>query len=212
MYQHSHEWGGAVLTAPPAGAIFKAVSGQFTVPSASSEGGQPASAAIWIGIDGQTYQSAILQAGIYISINSDGSQSYYAWYEWYPNPSIQFTPDRFSVTSGDAINIFITSSDSSNGEIVLENGSTGQTAYQSLNQPNPSATLGGQNAEWVVEDVGGSLANFSSVRFSNCIAEDSNGNQFGTDGATIFILEDRKGNLITDVSLPNSSEVQIVYQ
>jgi hypothetical protein len=64
---YSTNWTGGVLTAPPAGQTFNAVSASFVVPQPSvpsGDGSGTYSAAIWVGIDGDTYQNAIWQAGI----------------------------------------------------------------------------------------------------------------------------------------------------
>ncbi|KAG0649895.1 Aspergillopepsin-2 [Hyphodiscus hymeniophilus] len=214
--QYSNNWAGAVLTAPPSGTTFNAASGQFTVPTASSAGGQAGSASIWVGIDGDTYGNAILQAGIDVSVGADGSQSYDSWYEWWPNDATDFSTGQFSFTAGDIISISITSTDSSDGITVLTNESTGQTVSQAVSAPSGSSTLGGQNAEWIVEDYenGGSLvpfANFGTVAFSSCVAGTADGQSVGTVGATVLEMKDSNGNVLTDVSLPSSSEVQVVY-
>lgn len=61
--QYSSNWAGAVLI----GNGFKGVSGQFTVPMPQMpSGGSPSTqycASAWVGIDGDTCERAILQAG-----------------------------------------------------------------------------------------------------------------------------------------------------
>jgi hypothetical protein len=171
---------------------------------------------MWVGIDGDTYGNAILQAGVDVTVNDDGSQSYDSWYEWYPDNAHDFSTNQFSFTAGDIISISITSSSDSTGTAVLENLSSGQSVTQQLSAPSSSSTLGGQNAEWIVEDFesGSSLvsfADFGTVVFSNCVAS-TGSESVGTDGATIIEIEDSNGNVLTDVSIPSSSEVQVVYQ
>lgn len=64
---YSTNWTGGVLTAPPSGQTFNAVSASFVVPQPSvpsGDGSETYSAAIWVGIDGDTYQNAIWQSGI----------------------------------------------------------------------------------------------------------------------------------------------------
>ncbi len=86
--EYSSNWAGAVLTAPPSGTTFNAVSGQFTVPTPklpSSSASGTYAASVWVGIDGDTYQNSILQAGIDVTITKSGSKStisYDSWYEW----------------------------------------------------------------------------------------------------------------------------------
>jgi Peptidase A4 family len=217
---YSSNWAGAVLTAPPAGQTFNAVSGQFNVPtpsfpSGASSGGDSYAASVWVGIDGDTYQNAILQAGIDVTINSDGSYSFDSWYEWFPNYAIDFDTSAFSFTAGDEVSVSVTSSSSSKGKVVLNNLSTGQSVTQSVSAPDSSSTLGGQNAEWIVEDFednGGLVpfANFGSVLFTNAVAK-TKSQTLGTSGADIIEIEDDNGNVLTTVSIPSSSEVQLVY-
>lgn len=213
---YSSNWAGAVLTAPPSGQTFNAVSAQFVVPtpSAPSGGGSGEySASAWVGIDGDTYGNAIWQSGVDFSISADGSLSFDAWYEWFPSPSVDI--GSFSFQDGDLISINISSSSNSEGSVTLENLSTGQSVTESTSAPSSNAVLGGQNAEWIVEDfdVGGSqvaFANFGTILFTDASASTSS-QKIGTDGADILDLKDSKGNILTDVTLPSSSEVQVVY-
>ncbi len=101
---HSSNWAGAVLTSPPAGTNFTSVFGQFTVPfpalpATSTSGGQYA-ASVWVGIDGDTYQSAILQAGVDITVTrgrgstNASTITYTAWLRVVPDYSYNFSPSR----------------------------------------------------------------------------------------------------------------------
>ena len=215
--QYSSNWAGAVLTSPPGGQTFTAVSGQFTVPTASvtsSSSSGTYAASVWVGIDGDTYANAILQAGIDVSITKSGSESYEAWYEWFPNYAIDFT--SFSFKAGDSISVSITSSSSTEGTVVLENLSRGESVTQSVSAPSSSSALGGQNAEWIVEDFenNGSLvpfADFGTVLFTDCVAKTFT-ETLGTSGATIIEMRSSTGQVLTDVTLPSSSEVEVVYE
>jgi hypothetical protein len=217
--QYSSNWAGAIITAPPAGQTFNAISGSFTVPTpkAPSSGSGSWSSSAWVGIDGDTYQNAILQSGIDFTVTSSGgrtSTSFDAWYEWYPNYAIDFT--GFEVSAGDVISISITSSSSSKGKIVMENMTTGKSVTQSVSAPSSSSHLGGQNAEWIVEDFdeGGSqvaFANFGTVTFTDCVAKTSS-ETIGVSGATIIDIKTSSGSILTDASIPSSSEVQVVYE
>jgi hypothetical protein len=214
--EYSSNWAGAVLTSPPAGETFNYVSAQFVVPTpAVPQGGGSGkySAAIWVGIDGDTYGNAVWQSGIDISVS--GSQvSLDAWYEWYPSPSYDI--QGFAVGAGDAIIITVSCSSNSEGSVTLENIGTGQYVTQSASAPSIDAVLGGQNVEWIVEDfdIGGSqvlFADFGTVLFTDAEASTSS-QSVGTDGAAIIEIKDANGNILTDVSLPSSSEVKIVYE
>lgn len=217
--QYSGNWAGAILTAPPAGQTFNAISATFTVPTPKppSSGSGSWSSSAWVGINGDTYQKAILQSGVDFTVTSSGgrtSTSFDAWYEWYPNYAIDFS--GFGVSAGDVISISITSSSSSKGKIVLKNVTTGKSVTQSVSAPSSSSHLGGQNAEWIVEDFdeGGSqvaFANFGTVTFTDCVARTSS-ETLDVSGATIIDIKTSAGTILTDASIPSSSEVQVVYE
>lgn len=83
---YSTNWAGAVQTSTK----FNYVTGTIVVPTPAegASGGAKASlegysASAWVGIDGDTCSTAILQTGIDFSYKS-GSVSFDAWYEWYP--------------------------------------------------------------------------------------------------------------------------------
>jgi hypothetical protein len=80
---YSTNWSGAVLTSPPSGQTFDGVSASFVVPTPKVPSGSSSSgtysASAWVGIDGDTYQNAILQTGVDFTI-SGGVVSYDAWY------------------------------------------------------------------------------------------------------------------------------------
>jgi hypothetical protein len=212
---YSSNWSGAVLTAPPSGSTFTSVSAKFTVPSPSAPSGSQgsASASAWVGIDGDTYSSAILQTGVDFNVDSSGSVSYDAWYEWFPDYAYDFS--GISINTGDVLSISVTSSSSSQGSAVIENLTNGQKVSQSLSAPSSSATLGGQNAEWIVEDFeqNGSLvpfANFGTVKFTGASAGISGGSSVGTSGADILDIQ-QNGKVLTSASTPSSSEVDVSY-
>lgn len=87
--EYSTNWAGAIQTSTN----FDYVTGTIVVPtpSAGSSGGVKASlegysASAWVGIDGDTCDTAILQTGVDFTYES-GSVSFDAWYEWYPGMS-----------------------------------------------------------------------------------------------------------------------------
>ncbi|KAI9825140.1 MAG: hypothetical protein M1819_000598 [Sarea resinae] len=212
---YSSNWAGAVYTSPPSGQTFNGVSGSFNVPSPKAGSGSESSwsSSAWVGIDGDTYGDAILQSGVDFTVDSSGDVSYDAWYEWYPDGAYDF--DGISFSAGDEVSVTITASSSSAGKVVLENTSTGTTVTKSLTAPSSSNDLGGQNAEWIVEDYdeNGSavpLANFGTVTFTDCKATTSE-QTLDASGAGIIEMEDSNGNVITDVSIPSDSEVKVTY-
>lgn len=101
---YSTNWAGAVYSDPPSGESFNAVSASFIVPTvsvpsdvASTDGEY--GVAIWVGIDGYTYSTAILQTGVDIVVSTNGDVTYDAWYEWYPDVSESF--DNLQISAGD---------------------------------------------------------------------------------------------------------------
>ena len=115
---------------------------------------------------------------------------------------------------GDTISVSIVSTSASAGKVTLENLSTGHTASESLTAPSSSSHLGGQNAEWIVEDFeeGSSevaLANFGTVTFTDCVAKTSGGESLGPSSGTIIEIE-QNGEVLTDVS-DGGSTVTVTY-
>lgn len=87
---YSTNWAGAVQTSTN----FNYVTGTIVVPSpaAGASGGAKASlegysASAWVGIDGDTCETAILQTGVDFTYEA-GAVSFDAWYEWYPGTSV----------------------------------------------------------------------------------------------------------------------------
>ncbi|KAK2612269.1 hypothetical protein QQS21_001695 [Conoideocrella luteorostrata] len=184
--EYSSNWAGAVQI----GNGYNYVEGTITVPQVSGSSDSAASA--WVGIDGDTCQTAILQTGV--SFYGDGS--FDAWYEWIPDYSHSFTNFDFSV--GDQIKMTVDATSKTTGVASLENLTTGQKVSHTFSS-TPS-TLCETNAEWIVEDFesGGSLvpfANFGTVTFTNAVAKGSSGT-ISPAGSTIIDIRD-----------PNSQQV-----
>lgn len=107
--EYSENWSGMAITSPPSGQTFNAVSGRFTVPTPSIPSGVEAtdgeySASAWVGIDGNTYSTAILQTGVDFTVSTSGEVSYDAWYEWYPDYAYDFD---LTISAGDVSILFI---------------------------------------------------------------------------------------------------------
>lgn len=91
---YSTNWAGAVLI----GTNYKSVTGTFVAPTPTSSG----SGSAWVGIDGDTCSTAILQTGIDWTYD-DGDVTYDAWYEWYPDYAYDF--DDITIDGGDSITV-----------------------------------------------------------------------------------------------------------
>jgi len=211
--QYSSNWAGAVITSPPSGQTFNKVVGTFNVPTpkAPSGGSGSYSASAWVGIDGDTYGNAILQSGIDFTV-SGGQVSYDAWYEWYPNYAYDFS--GISMSAGDEIKVTISATTLAKGTVTLENTTTGKSVSKSLSAPSSSSHLGGQNAEWIVEDFdsGGSevsFANFGTVTFTGCSASTASSSE-GLGSASVIDIK-QSSTVLTSVTIASTSELKVAY-
>ncbi|KIL61663.1 hypothetical protein M378DRAFT_82209 [Amanita muscaria Koide BX008] len=197
--QYSSNWAGAVWDTYPA------VTGTFTVPTPSAPNGY---ASAWVGIDGDTCQTAILQTGVDFNL-VNGVVSYDAWYEWFPDYAYYF--NGITINSGNVIKLTVTASSTTTGTAVIQNLSNGQTVTQSLSYPQ--YPLCEQNAEWIVEDFssGGGLVpfcDFGTVTFTNAVAYMNGGGSITPNGATEIDIQ--QGTVLTSVS-ESASGVTIKY-
>ncbi|CAI7594167.1 unnamed protein product [Penicillium bialowiezense] len=182
--EFSANWAGAVLI----GNGYNHVTGEITVPVPKPpRGANDATsycASAWVGIDGDTCNTAILQTGIDICVKA-GVVSSSAWYEWFPDYSHDFTDIRIS--TGDVVKITVDATSISSGSAIIENKST-------------------------VEDfsVNSGLApfcNFGTVVFTNPLAS-AGGSSFGPSSAVVMDIYQEK--VLTTSSVTNSS-VTISY-
>ncbi|PIL36490.1 hypothetical protein GSI_00179 [Ganoderma sinense ZZ0214-1] len=207
---YSTNWAGAVLSQTTA--TWKSVTGTFVVPTPKEpdSASGPHYATAWVGIDGDTCQTAILQTGVDFNVNGD-SVSYVAWYEWYP--AYQFDFMDISIKAGDIVEVTVTATSTTSGTAMITNKSTGQTVLHTFSG-QPSLCL--YDAEWIVEDftqVGVGLApfaNFGKVTFTGTTATTNSGSFVGPLGATLFDIV-QNGQLLTSSSVDcNSVTVQYV--
>ncbi|KAH8430958.1 A4/G1 family peptidase [Aspergillus melleus] len=207
--QYSSNWAGAVLI----GSGYTSVTGEFTVPNpsvptgSSSRGEYCASA--WVGIDGDTCTSAILQTGIDFCAQG-GSVSFDAWYEWYPDYAYNF--DDFDISVGDKIKVTVDASSKTAGTATVENVSTGQKVTHRFSG-GVDGDLCETNAEWIVEDFesSGSLVNFAdfgTVTFTGAGAT-TGGSTVGPSGATLIDIR-QNGEVLTSSSV-SGGEVTVKY-
>ncbi|KAI0407254.1 peptidase A4 family-domain-containing protein [Xylaria palmicola] len=204
--EYTSNWAGAVMI----GTGYTTVSGTIVVPKPSVPPGGSStrtySASAWVGIDGSTCQSAILQTGVDFSAKG-GTVTYEGWYEWYPDYSYRFP--NFKIAGGDTITMTVTATGKNSGSVTLDNRTTGQSVSHAFT--NQIGNLCQTNAEWIVEDFsqGNSLvpfANFGTVVFTNASV---NGGS-GIDKAVIYDI--KQGNTVyTRCSASSSSSVTCSY-
>lgn len=138
----STNWSGYAVT----GSSFNSVKGSWTVPAAVCTGvraSQPEYSALWVGLDGYNSDS-VEQTGTASWCN--GTQpSYYAWYEFYPQPAY-LVP--FQVSPGNTITASVTYSGNA-FKVTITNESTKQS--YSYSPTNLRSNAARSSAEWIVE-------------------------------------------------------------
>jgi len=203
---YSTNWAGAFFYSSPNGS-FQSVTGTFIVPTPTFPSGGSSSkeysASAWVGIDGATCVSAILQTGLDLNVEGT-SVSYDAWYEWYPDYAYDFSGISFS--PNDSVTLTVTATSKTSGTAVITNNSKNQTVTEQLTS---SSSLCGLNAEWIVEDyeVGSALvplANWGTVTFTGASAGLAAGGSVGPGNATIMDIK-QGGTVCTSVSLGSST-------
>lgn len=120
------------------------VTASWVVPSVSCPTTGSTYAALWVGIDG--FQSTTVEQTGTDSDCHNGVASYYAWYEFYPKPSV--TVNTIQVHPGDSVAAIVFYSAKSGMFTVAIKDYTTNTQYSSS-----SAVPGAQrnSGEWVVE-------------------------------------------------------------
>jgi len=135
----STNWSGYAVT----GSGFTSAKGSWTVPTANCSGVSGSQyAAFWVGIDGFT-STTVEQTGT----DSDCSGSrpnYYAWYEFYPHPSIQIS--SLPVSPGNQMSASVTYSGGT-FKITITNVTTGRSYTKSSTVSGAKRT----SAEWIAE-------------------------------------------------------------
>ncbi|KAJ6024242.1 hypothetical protein N7540_005039 [Penicillium herquei] len=208
--QYSQNWAGAVLI----GTGYTSVTGVFTVPTPQAPNGSSGTgnyaASAWVGIDGDTWNKAILQTGIDFTVRG-GNASFSAWYEWYPEYAYDFT--NISISAGDEIKVSVQATSKSAGFAIVENLSTGvKVSHEFFG--GEGGELAELNAEWIVEDFQQGLtlvdfADFGTVSFRNACAVD-NGVAVGPSAASLVDIK-QKGNVLTSSSVTDNTVV-VSYQ
>lgn len=195
--EYSSNWAGVVVDSTG----ITEVTGIITVPSLSGGFNSDSCASAWVGIDGDSCESAILQTGVDFCYEGGGVE-FDAWYEWYPDYAYDF---NLGVSAGDVIKLTVTATSTTSGTAVIENQTTGKTVSKSFNG-NVEGDLCLQNAEWIVEDFesGGSLvsfADFGTVTFTDATAVSSRGPLNPATGDILDIEQD--GQVLTSCSSGN---------
>ncbi|KAF3764100.1 hypothetical protein M406DRAFT_260106 [Cryphonectria parasitica EP155] len=208
--EYSENWAGAILV----GTGYTEVTGTIVVPTIpSSSSNTEQAGAAWVGIDGATCQTAILQTGIDWYV--EGSDvSYDAWYEWYPDYSYDFS--GITIAAGDSVKFTVTATSDTSGTAVIENLTTGQTVSETFTGVT-DGSLCEENAEWIVEDFEECgttcefvpFADFGTVTFTS-VSAIASGTTVTPAEATISDIE--QNNVVLTSCSSSSTEVTCTYE
>jgi hypothetical protein len=170
----SSNWSAYAVT----GSSFTSAKGSWIVPTATCPSGDQY-AAFWVGIDGYSSDS-VEQTGTDSDCDGSGRPSYYAWYEFYPQPSFEIS--SLTIAPGNKMSAQVVYS-GSEFTITITNETTGKSYSKSARVRGAKRS----SAEWIAEapcctSSGGilPLADFGTVLFG----EDSTG-VTGTNEATM---------------------------
>jgi hypothetical protein len=108
--------------------------------------------------------------------------------------------------------MYVNATTSTTGSATIENLTTGKTVTKSLTS---TSALGGENAEWIVEDYeeGSSLiafADFGNITFTDCVAATSESSE-GVNSATMMDIENTNNEVLTDVTTISDSSFKVSY-
>jgi len=202
---YSSNWAGAVQVSPSN--TWKSVTATFVLPKpkkpTGGSNGVTYAASAWVGIDGATCQTAILQTGVDFFVHGN-TVTYHGWYEWWPANSADFTGITFK--PGDTVRLTVTATTNKKGTAVIENLTRHKKVTKALTS---TEALCGKNAEWIVEDFqqGGvfvPFANFGTVKFSGAKGTKRSGHTAGPSGARIYDIK-QGGKVLTKVSTTSTS-------
>jgi hypothetical protein len=135
----SSNWSGYAVT----GSSFTVAKGSWIVPSVNCSQTPNSYSAFWVGIDG--YSSSTVEQTGTISQCSGSSAEYYAWYEFYPNPSYEIT--SVPVSPGNVISASVTFNGGSSFTTTITNESTGRSYSKTATVRGASRS----SAEWIAE-------------------------------------------------------------
>jgi len=152
----SSNWSGYAVT----GSSFTQALGSWIVPAVDCKGTPGAYSAFWVGLDG--YSSSTVEQTGTDSDCTGTSPRYYAWYEFYPNPSVLIT--TLTISPGDVISAAVTYSA---GEFTTT--LTDVTTGGSYSKSKTVSGAARSSAEWIAEapSNGGvlPLSDFGTVSF-----------------------------------------------
>jgi len=169
----------------PSGSSFTVARGSWTVPAVDCNQTPNTYAAFWVGIDGYSSDS-VEQTGTLAQCTGT-TATYYAWYEFYPQPSFEIT--SVPVSPGDVIAAEVLSNGTEFLTAIL-NKTTGASFRTTAQVPGAARS----SAEWIAEapcctNSGGilPLADFGTADFGGDYTK-IGGTNSATDSTTSGVI------------------------
>jgi Peptidase A4 family len=198
--EYSTNWSGYVADAGG----YSSVLAGWTQPAADCSGTSGLTdAAFWVGLDG--FGSSTVEQTGSDAVCSDGSASYGAWFEAYPEPSYGYDA---TVEPGDQFYAYVSGSGDSY-ELVIEDDTQGWYGAQDVTVPGAEDA----SAEIIAEapSSGGilPLTNFGTVAFSDAQAD---GDGFGSLSPVQLDMVSSSGALEAETSaLPSTNAFSVTW-
>ncbi|HTC47150.1 MAG TPA: G1 family glutamic endopeptidase [Candidatus Aquilonibacter sp.] len=199
----SSNWSGYAVT----GSSFTSAKGSWTVPTVNCTKTPNTYAAFWVGIDGWT-STTVEQTGT--DSDCDGkTPSYYAWYEFYPNPSELIS--SITVSPGNKMSASVTYS-GTEFTVTITNETTGKSFSKSGKVSGAKRS----SAEWIAEapcctNSGGilPLSDFGTVDFGQDYT-DVTGTNDATDSSVSGPISDFGSDVNESVMVSSSGANEAV--
>jgi len=179
------DWSGVAVRTPP-DSTFLTVIGTFVVPTISDEAETDSAVSLWVGIDGYTAESPLIQAGVNVEYADDGTEVYNVFTEWYYNGSpgpVTLEAEDFSVSPGDTITVQVTGNAGAATASAKFTKNSDEPKSFPITPADTSQVILGQNIEWVVERQvrdqnapgDSSLLAFDTITFTSCAGNTMDG-------------------------------------
>ena len=195
--EESTNWSGYAATT----GTYKSVSASWTQPAGTCSRGDQY-AAFWVGLDGYS-SSSVEQTGSEVDCIGRTAE-YYAWYEMYPNASVDYSN---TVRAGDHFNASVTFSGTSTFSLYIADTTQGwsHTTVASL------AGAARSSAEVIVEAPcctrSGGILNLTDFGTVNISGSTANGAALGSaGGVTQIVMIDSAGHQRDSVSSLSGGE------
>lgn len=202
----SRTWSGAISEA--SAGTWDFVQGTVVIPTLNDSNNPKGSADIWVGIDGNNCQTAILQTGIV----AYGDGSFWVWTEWWQYNMQDYETD-LKVSGGDTVRLTVHATSRTSGTTSIENLTTGQSVSHTFSSET-AYPLCESDAEWIVEDYQENkqpvpLVNWGTIEFTDTVAKGANGQvtAAGAEKINIKIGSD----LVTQTEIGSDGKVSVTY-